>query len=82
MEWIEKCIVFRNSYYNRSYNSHYQFPVIIKILLDSQMYVVTGVEFIFSISIVSFNFVFETEKSSSPGLPPLHQSEKLNFIII
>jgi len=41
MEYIRKMHFFYISY---------QFPLIIKILLDSQMYVVTDVEFIFSIS--------------------------------
>jgi len=36
---LEKCIFFHISY---------QFPLIVKILLGIQMYVVTGIEFIFS----------------------------------
>jgi len=33
------------------FHINYQFPLIIKILLNNQMYVITGVEFIFLISL-------------------------------
>jgi len=58
-------------YKNFFFHFSYQFPLIIKILLDSQMYVVTGVKFI---SFDKFlNFVCKNSKlkneSISPGLP-------------
>jgi len=44
------------------FHINYQFPIIIKILLDSQIYAVTGVEFIFSISLLISSVKIRTEK--------------------
>ena len=52
----------------------YQVSLIIKILLDSQMYVVIGVEFIFSISLLIWSVKIRNWKMSlliSPVFPTL-----------
>jgi len=45
-------------------NICYQFPLIIKTLLGSQMYVVTSIEFIFSISLLISSIKIRNRKMS------------------